>query len=79
MKLDKLELTSAPRDLAPDQVVRAIVKVNRPDYVPEGCEVRARVDATMFTAEFPAKRLDAIQADPAVVSVALAKPLRSAE
>ena len=33
----------------------------------------------MSTAELPAGRLDELQRDPAVVSVAVAKPLRSPE
>lgn len=76
MEFKKLELTSAPKE-APDPhaTVTAIIKVNRDGYVPEGVEVRARVDGTMFTAALTAGRLELLEDDPDVASVALSKPL----
>jgi hypothetical protein len=72
----KLELTSAPKDVPdPDAEVTAIIKVNRGGYVPEGVQVRARVDETIFTAALKAGSLQQLEDDPDVASVALSKPL----
>ena len=46
-----------------------IVKVSRPGYVPEGFDVRVRVDDLLFTAEASERDLRAAAADPNVESV----------
>ena len=62
--------------LDPNEVVEAILKVRIPGYVPQGVDVRARIDATMFTVALPARVLQQIEADSNVISVALSKRLR---
>ena len=59
------------------ETVTAIVKVAKPGYVPPGFRVRARVDDRMFTAECEGAALKRIESDPDVVSVSLARKLRS--
>jgi hypothetical protein len=75
--LRKLELTSQPgTDAIPDdEPVSAIVKVREPNYVPSGVTVRSRIDETMFTTSCRAGQLRALESDPRVESVALAKRL----
>ncbi|HZM78829.1 MAG TPA: hypothetical protein VFC19_24135 [Candidatus Limnocylindrales bacterium] len=58
----------------PDSV-RVIVKVRNPGYVPEGFEVRSRIDDIMFTAEASEAALTAAAGDPQVKSVERARPL----
>jgi hypothetical protein len=82
MKLDdlnKLELASRPNggSLPDDMLVAAIIKVRRPNYVPDGVTVRARIDDTMFTASCRADALRDLERDPLVESVALRKRLRN--
>jgi uncharacterized protein (DUF58 family) len=76
---EKLEFTSSGGKAkpSPGESVTAIVKVRRGDYVPKGVTLRARIDATMFTASFDAGLLPQLEADPEVESIALSKPLRS--
>ena len=77
MKLEFAGSTQPPLD--PDEPVEAIIQVREADYVPAEVRVRARIDATMFTAELAAGALDRVQADPRVVSVALSRRLRLIE
>jgi hypothetical protein len=56
--------------------VEMIVKVKEDDYVPAGVNVRARVDATMFTAEASPSLIARLEHDPKVRSVAVSRPLR---
>lgn len=60
----------------PDQPVLAIVKVCQPGYVPEGVEVRSRIDDELFTAEIPAGRLQQVRDDPQVASVEMSRNLQ---
>ena len=71
--------TSGCTSLDPNEVVEAILKLRTPNYVPVGVDVRARIDATMFTGTFPARVLEQIDADADVISVALSKRLRIIE
>jgi len=79
-ELQKLESSSvteaALQNYSDDDTITAIVKVKKPNYVPKGVKLRARVDARMFTGEFAAKYLQRINSDPHVQSVALRKKLR---
>lgn len=79
-ELQKLESSSvteaALQQYSEDDTLTAIVKVNKPNYVPSDVKLRARVDEQMFTGEFAAKYLEKINSDPYVQSVALRKKLR---
>ncbi|MGI8683642.1 MAG: hypothetical protein ACR2MO_00805 [Acidimicrobiales bacterium] len=59
---------------SPDQ--RVIVKVRRPDYVPDGFDVRSRVDDVLFTANASAEAVEAAGSDPEVESISVSRPLR---
>ena len=74
--LKKLEATSQSvlQYLTADDVVTAIVQVNEPGYVPVGVDVRARISESIFTAEFRAAVLQALEGDPKVKSIALSRP-----
>lgn len=80
--VSKKQLSKVSGDLgfeaAPGQrdTVRAIIKVNRPGYVPEGIKVRSKIDDEMFTAEFGAFLLETLEDDDGVMSVAVSKRLR---
>lgn len=78
--LKKLELSgstaAAAEQLHPDDVLTAILKVKRRNYVPKGVKLRARVDDLMFTAELPAGELKEVESDRNVESVAISKRLR---
>lgn len=67
--------TEAGRDDKPAGKLRAIVKVNFDGYVPDDVEVRQWIDKTMFTADFFSERLDQLEADDSVASVAVSKKL----
>lgn len=70
------EETPLESELAPDQLVLAIVQVREPGYVPPGIHVRSRIDDKLFTAEFPAGRLIDLRADERVASVELSRRLK---
>ena len=63
----------------PPACVEAIIRVNEDGYVPPGVTVRARIDATMMTAEAPASVLPQLECDPKVASVAVSRRLRVIE
>ena len=77
-QLKKLEASSLPASPSreAEAPVELIVKVRKPNYVPLGLTVRARIDPHLFTAEALASMLPQLELDPAVVSVALGKRLR---
>jgi hypothetical protein len=56
---------------------RVIVKVKEPGYVPEGFEVRARVDDILFTADATESALASAAQDPNVESIEHTRRLRS--
>jgi len=58
------------------KVITAIVKVNTPGYVPEGVDVRARIDDTFFTGSLSMSDLERIQSDPQVASISVSRPLQ---
>lgn len=85
MKIEKLKVEKLTDDklefqqlahLEAQEKVTLIVKVNEPNYVPEGFKVRSRVDEQMFTAECSSDDLAAARRDPHVVSLAPARQLR---
>lgn len=78
IRLEDLE-PSSEEEAAPSGLLRVIVKAREPGYVPEAAEVRARIDAFLFTADIPAQALDAVRHDPNVVSVSAGKKLRLVE
>lgn len=75
------ELTRIKSDgeQCPDELVEAIIKVNRAAYVPEGVRVRSRISSTMFTAELENAILEKTKNDTNVVSVSRSKKLQLIE
>ncbi len=59
-----------------DGEVKAIIRVSTPDYVPPGVTVRARIDATLFTASFAGELLETLRQDGEVVSIEVSQRLR---
>jgi hypothetical protein len=55
----------------------AIVKVSRPDYVPDCVSVRVRLNAQLFTAQITPPALKLLEQDPLVVSISINKLLRT--
>lgn len=78
--LEKLELSSitasAESQFHPDDVLTAILKVKKRNYVPKNVKLRARLDDQMFTGEFTAGDLKEIDSDKNVESVSISKRLR---
>lgn len=58
-----------------DEPERFIVKVREANYVPDGFEVRTRIDDLMFTAEAHPQAAQAASDDPAVESISRARRL----
>jgi hypothetical protein len=81
--LKKLELggstATAAEQFSPDDIVTAILKVKRRNYVPKEVKLRSRVDDLMFTGELAARELKKVESDNNVVSVAVSKRLRRIE
>lgn len=79
--LKKLELAgttaASAADINSDDTLTAIFKVKKHNYVPKRVKLRARVDGEMFTGEFTAGDLKAIESDQNVESVSVSRPLRS--
>jgi hypothetical protein len=77
--LKKLESSSISQARGPesDEAVEVIVKVRTENYTPPNVEVRAQIDACLFTCSIPAKTLQTLEDDPNVVSIALSKKLRT--
>ena len=72
----KVHRTKNDADQPADELVEAIFKVNKADYVPAGVRVRSRINATMFTGELRNAVLDQMEYDTNVVSVSRSKRLR---
>ncbi|KMO35267.1 hypothetical protein VQ02_17615 [Methylobacterium variabile] len=60
----------------PDMILKAVVKVTEPGYVPPGVTVRSQIDETLLTGEATASTLPVLDSDPKIVSVSLSRPLR---
>ncbi len=77
--LRKMEASSLRKrpNLPPEATVTGIVKVRKPNYVPESVTLRQRIDEQMFTASFRVRDLDSLEADTNVESVALSQRLAS--
>ena len=73
--LKDLKTEEAREEEPSGEPVKAIVRVKEPGYVPEGVQVRARIDDQMFTAEMPASRVRALREDARVQSVEVSKLL----
>lgn len=80
LRFDEVRLdhagTGAADQAGPAGPVRVIVKVHKSGYVPEGFDVRTRVDDLLFTAEASESGLRAAAADPDVQSVERGRGLR---
>ena len=74
----KLKLSGTKNDAGwrPDELVEAVFKVDKADYVPEGVRVRSRINATIFTGELQSSVLEQIEDDANVVSISLSRKLR---
>jgi hypothetical protein len=57
--------------------VEVIVKVNAPDYVPAGVQVRAQISPTIFTAVIRGADLQRLENDTGVKSIAVSQTLRT--
>ncbi|MFV1964087.1 MAG: hypothetical protein ACC628_01595 [Pirellulaceae bacterium] len=75
-KLGKLQITNLHPSEDKGETVEAVCKVNVPNYVPDGVQLRARIDTTMFTATMPSCDVEKVQSDPQVESVEISKRLR---
>lgn len=75
----KLEATSRPIGADRDADIEVIVKVHKPNYVPRGLKVRARITERMFTASVRQDGLQDLEDDEGVKSVAAGRPLRPAD
>ena len=72
------KLTAGPAFFArlhPDDVISAVVRVARPDYVPHGVLVRTRISPLLFTATLSKSQLDSALDDPAVVTIQPTQPV----
>ena len=82
MKLNLRDLANlesgpvTPENATYGQILRAIVRVRQAGYVPAGVRLRSRVDATLFTADFPAELLETMRLDRGVASVEISEPLQ---
>ena len=77
-KLRKMESPGARRAaLGATGIVTAIVKVKRAGYRPPHLKVRSEISDNLFTAEFPAEALPALESDPGIVTVSLSRPLQT--
>jgi hypothetical protein len=63
-------------ELSDDEGTSVIVKVKKADYVPPGFNVRARIDAYMFTADTNGAAVRQAQADLEVESISFAQRLK---
>lgn len=71
LKREATDPTSKGNDGTTDtlQVVRAIIEVDRDDYVPPGVTRRQKLTQRMMTAEFREADRARLEADPRVVSI----------
>jgi hypothetical protein len=73
----KRAATPRPDPPADETAVEVIIKVNRPDYVPRGVQVRAQISPVLFTSVVPGSRLKKLEADPEVHSISVGERLRT--
>lgn len=79
-ELHKVESSSViPLARQGSEMVQGIIKVTKPDYVPECVHLRASMGPHIFTAEFKQADLAALESDPKVESVSISKNLQSAK
>jgi hypothetical protein len=75
---EKLEIDPRTIDItALKGLLPATVKVSQADYVPSAIHVRARISPNLFTADIPVDAIERLEADPLVISVGIARRLRS--
>ena len=79
-ELHKVEASSIlPLARKPSDLVQAIIKVRKPNYVPQYVRVRASIGSGIFTCELKYEDLESLEQDPKVESVSISKDLKSAE
>jgi len=79
-ELHKVEASSViPLVHKASDVVQAIIKVKKTDYVPLCVRPRASISPYIFTGEFKYDDLESLEQDPEVESVSISKKLKSAE
>ena len=59
-----------------DELIVAIFKVDKADYVPREVRVRSRINANMFTGELKGAFLEQVEKDTNVVSISFSKELK---
>lgn len=64
---------------SPSDIVQAIIKVKKSDYVPDGVRLRASISPFILTGEFQFDGLSSLENDPNVESVSISKKLKSVE
>lgn len=78
--LHKVEASSViPLTHKASDVVQAIIKVKKANYVPICVRIRASISPCIFTGEFKYDDLVSLEQDPEVESVSVSKNLKSAE
>src|SRR5262245_11253004 len=76
--LKKLESSSIPsRPVDSRETVAAIVKVKKPNYVPEEVHIRAQISPKIITCEFRADQLAALEQDQNVESISIERSLKA--
>lgn len=77
-KLSKLEYASAKthKPIDADARLEAVFRVKQDDYVPSKVNLRARIDARMFTGTVQAADLKAVETDAKVKAVSVSRKLR---
>ena len=79
-ELHKVEASSViPLAHNASDVVQAIIKVKKPNYVPICVSLRTSMSPFIFTGEFKYDDLESLERDPKVESVSISKKLKSAE
>ena len=78
-KLGKLQITESSLTENSSDTVEAIFKVRQPNYIPEGVQLRARIDATMFTGTVQSCEVNRVQSDQYVESVEVSSRLQIIE
>jgi hypothetical protein len=73
----KRESSPRPDPLEDGGDLEVIVKVNEPNYVPDGVAVRAQISDAIFTSVIASDVLQRLEDDPKVESVAVSRKLRT--
>ena len=71
--MGKITDSIIPLSRNPSDVVRAIIKVKEPDYIPGCVTLRASISSFILTGEFKYSDLESLEIDPKVESVSINK------